>query len=181
MLDFTEAACVKDDVKIEAFFSDEDDVYSRSAVGYAKMVCKECPLVDACLQFATENEYLGVWGGLTEIERKRRVRSLNTHIVPGSHAHAMAKVVNEKRSLMASDLNMPFYIKGLEEQGAGMPEGFRRIVEARINNPDKSLAEVGILLGVSKDTVAGRLRRLKVSVVSGRPLMWSERDRIING
>ena len=175
MLDFTGAACLKDGVKIDAFFSDEDDVYSRSAVGYAKLICRDCPLVDACLKVATENEYLGVWGGLTEIERKRKVRSdaqKKLNRTPGSYFETMAKARNKDRSAIAADQSIPLYIRGLEEQGAGMPEDFRRIIEARISYPDKSLAEIGVLLGISKHAVSGRLRRLKVSVVSGRPLVW---------
>jgi WhiB family redox-sensing transcriptional regulator len=46
----------------------------------AKAVCNRCPVIDACLSFALENGMTaGVWGGLTEDERRalrrRTVRS----------------------------------------------------------------------------------------------------------
>jgi len=34
-------------------------------------VCNRCPVIDACLRFALENGMTaGVWGGLTEDERR---------------------------------------------------------------------------------------------------------------
>lgn len=38
----------------------------------ALAVCARCPVVDACLQWALEtNQEQGVWGGMTEDERRR--------------------------------------------------------------------------------------------------------------
>ena len=38
----------------------------------AVAICKQCPVVQACAQFALDNkEMLGVWGGLTEEQRRR--------------------------------------------------------------------------------------------------------------
>ncbi len=37
----------------------------------AKAVCRQCPVVDECLTYALDTrEPHGVWGGLTEIERR---------------------------------------------------------------------------------------------------------------
>jgi len=36
----------------------------------AKLVCRQCPVVQACLSHALEtNEMFGVWGGLTAVQR----------------------------------------------------------------------------------------------------------------
>ncbi|MFJ6053628.1 WhiB family transcriptional regulator [Streptomyces sp. NPDC092307] len=48
----------------------------------AKAVCRRCPLMESCLQGALErNEHYGVWGGLSEDERRalkrRAARSRN--------------------------------------------------------------------------------------------------------
>jgi WhiB family redox-sensing transcriptional regulator len=40
----------------------------------AKAVCARCAAREACLEFALrENEAHGIWGGLTELERKQLV------------------------------------------------------------------------------------------------------------
>ena len=41
----------------------------------ARPVCADCPVCDACLQFALANDIdSGVWGGTSERERRRIVR-----------------------------------------------------------------------------------------------------------
>lgn len=44
----------------------------------AKAVCADCPVMDACRAWAIPNEKVGIWGGLSERER-RRVRSERHH------------------------------------------------------------------------------------------------------
>jgi hypothetical protein len=176
MLDFTGAACLEDGVDIDAFFSDDDGEYSKASLRYAKLVCRGCPLIDACFQEAVAEEHQGVWGGLTEAERKRKVSGIKRakSMGPGTLAHKMAKVVNKQRSALAADFNIPIYSQGLREQGHVMPDDFLLIVKTRVENPNLSLSEVGSLIGVSKDAVSGRLRRLKESVVSGKPLVFAD-------
>jgi WhiB family redox-sensing transcriptional regulator len=49
--------------------SDEDDGAE------AKAICAECPVREACLEYAlTAREKDGVWGGLTARERRRVLR-----------------------------------------------------------------------------------------------------------
>jgi hypothetical protein len=174
MMDFTGAACLEEDVDIDAFFSDDENVHAPAAVRYAKLVCKECPLKIACFEEAVNEGHQGVWGGLTETERKRKASGLRRakSMGPGTLAHQMAKLVNTQRSAIAADANIPIYRRGLEEQGHYFPAEFREVVEARINNPNLSLAELGKMLGLSKDSVSGKLRRLKMAVESGRLLRW---------
>lgn len=42
----------------------------------AKAVCKECPLIKDCLDYALRNDEHGIWGGTTEHERAKIRRSL---------------------------------------------------------------------------------------------------------
>ncbi len=65
-----DAACR--DLDVDLFFPDSE---SDSAPALA--VCAECPVRDACLDFALRSRQLdGVWGGHTESERRRLRRRL---------------------------------------------------------------------------------------------------------
>ncbi len=77
-VDWTLARCADDDVVAEAgvatmtdlFFSDE-----IPAIRAAKAICATCPVQQLCLEHAlTNRERDGVWGGLTEKERRRIIR-----------------------------------------------------------------------------------------------------------
>jgi WhiB family transcriptional regulator, redox-sensing transcriptional regulator len=51
----------------EAFFPDKG-----GSAAAAKRVCRACPVAAECLEFALAgNERFGVWGGLSERERRR--------------------------------------------------------------------------------------------------------------
>lgn len=64
-----EALCAQTDP--EAFFPERG-----ASPRQAKKVCAQCPVQAECLDFALEhNETFGVWGGLTEKERRRLRRS----------------------------------------------------------------------------------------------------------
>lgn len=171
MFDSSQGLC-QNEKDLDVFFPNDDGVYEPKVLRYAKFICMGCPIRTECREEGLKmlNE-VGVWGGLTERERRRVAKGTNK-VVPGTLAHEMAKVTNRERSLMAAKENMAIYVQGLEAQGHNMPEEFRRIVEARINNPTLSLLEIGDLLGTTKDRVAGRLRRLKESVLSGKKLDW---------
>jgi WhiB family redox-sensing transcriptional regulator len=75
-------ACRQADLRL--FFSpdgDEDSgtelaVERRRRLRQAIRICEQCPVRLVCRRYALENgEKFGVWGGLTETER-RRIRSL---------------------------------------------------------------------------------------------------------
>ncbi len=40
-------------------------------VAEAKAVCRTCPVMDACLDWALDNDEQGVWGGTDEEDRRR--------------------------------------------------------------------------------------------------------------
>jgi WhiB family redox-sensing transcriptional regulator len=59
------AACAKADP--EEFFPDKG-----GSTREARRVCRSCPVAAECLEFAlANNERFGVWGGLSERERRR--------------------------------------------------------------------------------------------------------------
>lgn len=54
----------------EIFFPLDDEDAAE-----AKEICASCPVREACLEYAiTHRERIGVWGGLTERERRRLIR-----------------------------------------------------------------------------------------------------------
>jgi WhiB family redox-sensing transcriptional regulator len=56
----------------EVFYPVSDDDEDAEE---AKSICALCPVREACLEFAlTTREKNGVWGGLTERERRRVLR-----------------------------------------------------------------------------------------------------------
>jgi WhiB family redox-sensing transcriptional regulator len=58
------AACVGTDP--DAFFPEQGG-NSRAA----KRICMTCDVREECLQYALDNDECGIWGGLSEIVRKR--------------------------------------------------------------------------------------------------------------
>ncbi len=63
-----EAKCL--DADPEAFFPEKG-----GSTREAKRICATCPVREECLDFAlTEDERFGIWGGLSERERRRAKR-----------------------------------------------------------------------------------------------------------
>lgn len=63
------AACRDEDP--ELFFPIGNSGPALPQIAAAKRVCDSCPVRDACLDWAMESgEDFGVWGGLTEDERR---------------------------------------------------------------------------------------------------------------
>ena len=64
------------------FFGDEgeSELEKQGRETRAKAICKTCPVLEPCLEFAMEtNQKYGIWGGLTAKERaslkRRRARA----------------------------------------------------------------------------------------------------------
>jgi WhiB family transcriptional regulator, redox-sensing transcriptional regulator len=72
------AACLKHPAVL--FFGMDDSETPgdrRSREDRAKMVCRECVVRTDCLAYALETrEAYGIWGGLTEVERKAKLRAM---------------------------------------------------------------------------------------------------------
>ncbi|MEJ5946173.1 WhiB family transcriptional regulator [Pseudokineococcus basanitobsidens] len=69
------SACLDEDP--ELFFPIGNTGPALLQIEEAKAICKRCPVVETCLQWALDNgQDAGVWGGMSEDERralKRRV------------------------------------------------------------------------------------------------------------
>ena len=63
------AACLEKDP--ELFFPLSNTGPTLLQIEEAKAVCRSCPVVDTCLQWALESgQDAGVWGGMSEDERR---------------------------------------------------------------------------------------------------------------
>jgi WhiB family redox-sensing transcriptional regulator len=62
------AACAGEDP--ELFYPIGDSGPALLQIEEAKAVCRRCPLIESCLQGALERNESGVWGGLSEKERR---------------------------------------------------------------------------------------------------------------
>lgn len=72
-LDWKERAACRD-LDTSLFFPE-----SESDADEAKLVCATCPVREACLEFAlVTRQHDGIWGGLTETERRRLRRRRQT-------------------------------------------------------------------------------------------------------
>jgi WhiB family transcriptional regulator, redox-sensing transcriptional regulator len=75
------AACRE--VDPELFFPIGNTGPALLQIEEAKRVCRRCPVMDACLQWAvTSGQDAGVWGGMSEDERrayKRRLGRVRAH------------------------------------------------------------------------------------------------------
>jgi WhiB family redox-sensing transcriptional regulator len=68
-----DAACR--DADPELFFPDGDIRSARAQVKTAKLICRGCPVSATCLNWAlASGQEAGIWGGLTEDERRRLSR-----------------------------------------------------------------------------------------------------------
>jgi WhiB family redox-sensing transcriptional regulator len=63
-------------VGVQEFFPDKGE---SAKVRIAKEICSACPVVAECLAFGI-NEPFGIWGGTTEVER-RKIRKLQRKAV----------------------------------------------------------------------------------------------------
>ncbi|HMD92459.1 MAG TPA: WhiB family transcriptional regulator [Trebonia sp.] len=65
-----DAAC--QDADPELFFPDGDMGSARARAKAAKLICRGCPVRATCLSWVLANgQEAGIWGGLTEDERRR--------------------------------------------------------------------------------------------------------------
>ena len=65
-----DAACREADP--ELFFPDRDIRSARAQLKTARLICRGCPVSATCLSWAlASGQEAGIWGGLTEDERRR--------------------------------------------------------------------------------------------------------------
>ena len=69
--DWRDAAACRD-ADPELFFPDGSPSSTRAQLKTAKLICRGCPVSATCLSWAlASGQEAGIWGGLTEDERRR--------------------------------------------------------------------------------------------------------------
>jgi hypothetical protein len=169
MFDMTRGACL-DEKDPDVFFSNENNVYEPKKLRYAKFVCMGCPIKMECRDEGDRIDAVGVWGGLTEKER-RRASSTPSAVMRDKKVMAAFRIANSERSKLAAELDMHLYKEALETRGEKLPVDVYKLLEARISNPNLSLSQLGKVVGMSKDAASGKLRRVKTAIVSGKDLV----------
>ena len=120
------------EVDPELFFADKPDVHTNNR---AKSICRACPVVGECLEWALDNERHGVWGGTTPDEREAfRKKSW--------FREGLRRVLNDH-----------------EAKERERTELDRRIVSMRRQGMQN--ADVAAALGMKKSTVEKRIERMK--------------------
>ena len=77
-----DAACL-DTGEPELFFPVGDTAYTYLQVAEAKAICEGCQVQPACLAWAVDHgQDAGIWGGLTEDERRSLKRRATTPLRP---------------------------------------------------------------------------------------------------
>jgi hypothetical protein len=72
------------------FFADDPDLETHQQHDQARLVCYTCPVQIECLKYCLdEDQRFGVWGGLTESQRKR-------YLVPAIRRHGSSREVLEQ-------------------------------------------------------------------------------------
>lgn len=90
------AACLDltPEEKLMFFADDEAEEPSYQQYRHVQRTCYECPVQVECLRYALENDQkLGVWGGLTESQRKRYGRP--TALKKGTDDFVLIKLIDE--------------------------------------------------------------------------------------
>ena len=65
------------EVDTELFFP---EIGANDQASNAKKICKRCPHITECFEWALHNERFGVWGGASERDRRKLRAELNIKI-----------------------------------------------------------------------------------------------------
>lgn len=164
MFDTTNAACATADP--ELFFPETSGVYQKTVE--AKALCNTCPISMQCLAEAMTNDYEGIWGGTTYSERRRMRRKTLGEVkvrAPRTERQINAgRLANADRQWYAVEQSKVALIEAVRILGNEVPEETQRLVALRLARPELSIEKLGLLMDppMSKDIVAGRLRRLPI-------------------
>lgn len=93
------AACLNEDP--ELFFPDGSTGAAFEQMQRAKAVCRNCVVIKQCLQWALDhNQEAGIWGGLSEEER-RNIRRLHRPQSRGGAVSEQVTSVDGRRARQA--------------------------------------------------------------------------------
>ncbi|MBC2903192.1 WhiB family transcriptional regulator [Streptomyces sp. PSKA01] len=110
------ASCRKEDP--ELFFPKGTDGPWLLAIQEAKKVCRRCPSVDACLAFANDNNISdGIYGGLTEHERRSLRRSVARGNTAPEEAAAKAEAARQSEPAQPRTIGEYFNLNTRAQNG----------------------------------------------------------------
>jgi hypothetical protein len=150
----------------EIFFPEQGDTKEPRE---AKALCRSCPVIDLCGEYAVRfNMTDGIWGGFTPSERRAiRLRATTGKPVVVSNRFPKRPIdpyngSNAERTKLAGLNAVELLPLALDLVKGRVPKETRLVAEARLKHPEMSLKQIGELFDppISKDVVAGRLRRL---------------------
>lgn len=170
MFDFSEAKCL--DANPELFFADDEENPNEELVAVAKKICKGCPLLLACRTKAIDENLDGVWGGTTARERRILVNRKRINYQPVPRVFNKAKktaleTANSRKVSATAQRDNVLFSEALNKFD-DLDELTVQVLKLRVNNPEKSLAEISQMVSppISRDIVSGRLRRIKKRVTT---------------
>jgi WhiB family redox-sensing transcriptional regulator len=157
MLDMSKANCLNEKDP-DIFFSDENEEYDHKKVAYAKLVCRGCEIKNDCFLLAIEmGNPVGIYGGLTEKERNRKVKS--TPRVRRKPTVSISQEANKKKIADTSKKLIPQLEEALILCSTMLQKETITVVQMKIANPEMSLEDIATALSMSRNAVAGRIRR----------------------
>lgn len=95
--DTTKAACRGKDITL--FYPNLPPRHRKpSQTETARQICRECEVIDGCLEYSLHFEPLGVWGGKNEVEREALRRQKNIRLPEDRKAsHSVRRSVTTGR------------------------------------------------------------------------------------
>jgi len=83
-------------------------VHDKATIANARQaiaICRQCPVVNQCLNYALRNEGFGIWGGMTEREREVERRRRNITLTQSTTLVRSKAATSVARKLAALDDN----------------------------------------------------------------------------
>jgi WhiB family redox-sensing transcriptional regulator len=152
----------------------------------AKAICRACPVVDLCLEYALNSDVIGIWGATNDTDRKQiridRIRRKDAERRREYVARKNMEQYGTAKAPRSAESLKKFQQAGAKANTAKSEEANLRILallssafsqiegnenpevvstaKYRLEHPTLSLQEMADAMGVSRNVVGGRLRRL---------------------
>lgn len=93
---------------------DDDD---KSLAFQAKSICAGCPMLALCREWGMDNELYGIWGGMTESERRKARKAAGVRFIPLEDRIADVEWMEDVVRMTAAELTAKY--------GVSDRQGFR--------------------------------------------------------
>ena len=71
----------------------------------AKAICRECSVVEKCLEFSLRHETHGIWGGLSETEREQKRRQYGIQLSDTALVGMSSTARRAQRNMRRKNIN----------------------------------------------------------------------------